>query len=99
MSKDQGQTMMELLTQIKGVNFKKKHGSSLRFRMYLTPSMCDTAIEALELGVRSYNSLKRAGINNIGELTDAIASGMELRSIRNCGSKSVHEIMEHLFVF
>ncbi|MBE5870121.1 MAG: hypothetical protein E7294_02500 [Lachnospiraceae bacterium] len=99
MSKDQSQTVMGIMNQMNGVSFQKKAGNSFRFRMYLTQKMCESSIEALELSVRSYNCLKRAGFDSIGELTDAIAAGTELKSIRNCGSKSVREIMEHLFVF
>ena len=56
-------------------------------------------LEALELGQRSYNCLKRAGYNTIGELVSAISEGKELKGIRNCGAKSVREIMEQLFLF
>ncbi|MCR4598430.1 MAG: hypothetical protein K5678_05290 [Acetatifactor sp.] len=59
--------------------------------------MSDTSLEALDLGVRAYNSLKRAGYNTIGDVVDAISSGSDLKSIRNCGKTCVREIMEHLF--
>ena len=65
----------------------------------MTQGMSDTSIEALDLSVRSYNSLKRAGYNSIGDVVDAISTGTELKGIRNCGAKSVREIMEHLFLF
>ncbi len=63
----------------------------------MTRSMSDTSLEALDLGVRAYNSLKRAGYNTIGDVVDAISSGSDLKSIRNCGKTCVREIMEHLF--
>ncbi len=49
--------------------------------------------------MRSYNSLKRAGLDSVGEVVDAISGGRELKGIRNCGAKSVREIMEHLFLY
>ena len=61
--------------------------------------MSDTPIEALDLGVRSYNSLKRAGYATIGELAEAIASGTDIGKIRNCGAKSRREIMEKLCLY
>ncbi len=61
--------------------------------------MSETPIEALDLGVRAYNSLKRAGYGTIGDLAEAIASGTEISKIRNCGSKSCREIMEKLFLY
>lgn len=61
--------------------------------------MSESPIEALDLGVRAYNSLKRAGYGTIGDLAEAIASGTEISKIRNCGSKSCREIMEKLFLY
>jgi len=65
----------------------------------MTEKMRNTPLEALELGQRSYNCLKRAGYTTVGEVTDAIIGGRELKGIRNCGAKSVREIMEQLFMF
>ena len=54
----------------------------------------DKPIEILDLGVRSYNCLKRAGINTIGELTDKTEEDM--MKIRNLGKKSLKEIKDKL---
>jgi DNA-directed RNA polymerase subunit alpha len=51
-------------------------------------------IEELELGVRSYNCLKRAGIQTVGELVRKSES--ELSAIPNFGSKSIEEVQETL---
>lgn len=99
MSKNQSQTVMDIMNQIDGVRLHEKHGGKFRFRMYMTKSMIEAPIETLDLGVRAYNSLRRAGFSNIGELAEAVSSGTELKSIRNCGAKSVREIMEHLFLY
>ena len=100
MSKEaiQGRSLKELMN-LKGVEVREKHGGRFYFRMHLTQTMYDTNIEALELGVRAYNSLKRAGFNTIGELAESVSGGGNLKRIRNCGAKSIHEIMEHLFLF
>jgi DNA-directed RNA polymerase subunit alpha len=51
-------------------------------------------IEELELGVRSYNCLKRVGIETIGDLVTKSES--ELAAIPNFGKKSIEEVKETL---
>ena len=51
-------------------------------------------IEELELGVRSYNCLKRVGIETIGDLVTKTES--ELAAIPNFGKKSIEEVKETL---
>lgn len=53
-----------------------------------------TPIEELDLTVRSYNCLKREGINNVSELI--ALSEDQLMNIRNFGSKSVDEVRDKL---
>ena len=56
--------------------------------------MHDILIEELELGVRSYNCLKRAGIQTVGDLISK--SEGELNAIPNFGKKSIEEVRETL---
>src|SRR5881275_2571873 len=56
--------------------------------------MDDILIEELELGVRSYNCLKRAGVQTIGDLVQK--SENELNAIPNFGRKSIEEVKETL---
>jgi DNA-directed RNA polymerase subunit alpha len=57
----------------------------------------DTPIEELELTVRAYNCLKRAGITQVGEILDKIKKGKdEILAIRNFGQKSLDELMDRL---
>ncbi|HET8566937.1 MAG TPA: DNA-directed RNA polymerase subunit alpha, partial [Solirubrobacterales bacterium] len=51
-------------------------------------------IEELELGVRSYNCLKRAGVQTVGDLVRK--SRAELNAIPNFGQKSIEEVIETL---
>lgn len=54
----------------------------------------DRDIEELELSVRSYNCLKRAGYHTIGELVKLLQEDRSgLRQIRNLGSRSEAEIL------
>jgi DNA-directed RNA polymerase subunit alpha len=56
--------------------------------------MDDILIEELELGVRSYNCLKRAGVQTVGDLIQKTES--ELNAIPNFGRKSIEEVKETL---
>ncbi|MEX2024367.1 MAG: DNA-directed RNA polymerase subunit alpha, partial [Thermoleophilaceae bacterium] len=56
--------------------------------------MDDILIEELELGVRSYNCLKRAGVQTVGDLMQKSES--ELNAIPNFGRKSIEEVIETL---
>ena len=51
-------------------------------------------IDELELSVRSYNCLKRAGINTVEELTSKTAE--EIMKVRNLGKKSLEEVLGKL---
>lgn len=50
----------------------------------------DMSIDELELSVRSYNCLKRAGINTVGELCNKTTDDM--MKVRNLGRKSLEEV-------
>ncbi len=54
----------------------------------------ETTIEELDLSVRSYNCLKRAGINTVQDLTTRSESDM--MKVRNLGRKSLEEVMSKL---
>ena len=99
MRTEQRQTLKGIMNSMDGIELKEKHGRQFHFRLHLTNQMRNTPLEALELGQRSYNCLKRAGYGTIGEVADAISEGRELKSIRNCGAKSIREIMEQLFLY
>jgi len=54
----------------------------------------DMSIDELELSVRSYNCLKRAGINTVQELTNRTPD--EMMKVRNLGRKSLEEVLAKL---
>jgi len=54
----------------------------------------DMTIEDLDLSVRSYNCLKRAGINNVSELVQK--SEDDMMKVRNLGRKSMEEVKKKL---
>ncbi|MDO5132636.1 MAG: DNA-directed RNA polymerase subunit alpha [Eubacteriales bacterium] len=54
----------------------------------------EMSIDELELSVRSYNCLKRAGINTVEELCNKTPE--EMMKVRNLGRKSLEEVLEKL---
>jgi DNA-directed RNA polymerase subunit alpha len=54
----------------------------------------EMSIDELELSVRSYNCLKRAGINTVEELTNRTPEDM--MKVRNLGRKSLEEVLNKL---
>jgi DNA-directed RNA polymerase subunit alpha len=51
-------------------------------------------IEELDLSVRSFNCLKRAGINTVADLTTKTEEDM--MKVRNLGRKSLEEVIQKL---
>ncbi len=63
-------------------------------RGYGAASVSSVSIDELELSARTYNCLRRAGINTVGELLRMSES--ELKSIRNLGGKGYKEVCQVL---
>ncbi|HLE73151.1 MAG TPA: DNA-directed RNA polymerase subunit alpha, partial [Anaerolineales bacterium] len=63
----------------------------------LSSEVYDTPIENLDLSVRVFNSLKRAGITTVGEVLELLEKGQDaVMSIRNFGDKSMDELVEKM---
>ena len=56
--------------------------------------MLETSIDDLDLSVRAYNCLKRAGILTIRDLVEK--SENEMMKIRNLGKKSLKEVIDKI---
>ena len=54
----------------------------------------EMTIEELDLSVRSFNCLKRAGINTVEDLTNKTEE--EMMKVRNLGRKSLEEVFQKL---
>lgn len=54
----------------------------------------ETSIDDLDFSVRAYNCLKRAGINNLGDLTEK--TELDMMKIRNLGKKSLKEVIDKI---
>lgn len=101
MSKKSQEVFNEILLLVPTDRFSeiKRTRGKLRFPIYITDELKQTELEALDLSVRSNNCLHRAGYTTIGEVVESINGYDDLKRIRNCGSKSVDEIMEKLFCY
>lgn len=59
----------------------------------LSPEFYEIPIEQLDLSVRVFNSLKRTGITNVGEVLEMLERGPDaMLAIRNFGDKSLEEL-------
>lgn len=61
------------------------------------PGLYEIPIEQLDLSVRVFNSLKRTGITNVGEVLETLERGPDaMLAIRNFGEKSLGELIDKL---
>ena len=63
----------------------------------LSSELAETPVEALDLSVRVFNSLKRTGITTVGDVLDLLDKGESaVMSIRNFGEKSLDELRQKM---
>ena len=60
----------------------------------LKDKLLETSIEDLELSVRSYNCLKRAGIHTVADIVNK--TEQDMMKVRNLGKKSLDEVEKKL---
>ena len=64
----------------------------------LSSEMAETPVEALDLSVRVFNSLKRTGITTVGDVIELLEKGDQaVMSIRNFGEKSLDELRQKMY--
>lgn len=76
-----------------------KENVKFRFPVYPEQECMKQDISVLELSVRANNCLRRADIHTVRDLVLRIDSEDDLRRLRQCGSTSVREIMEAVFLY
>lgn len=79
---------IELVDGMSDVNILVARKEDERTKLFEKP------IEEMELSVRSYNCLKRAGIDTVGDL--AKKTRAEMMKVRNMGAKSMEEVIAKL---
>ena len=102
MEKNCEEIFREIMALVPEADFKairERRNGKLRFEIFINDKLRSTSIDALDLSVRSSNCLHRAGFKTIADIVEQIESGDDLRKIRNCGARSVKEIMEQLFCY
>jgi DNA-directed RNA polymerase subunit alpha len=63
----------------------------------LSSELAETPVEALDLSVRVFNSLKRTGITTVGDVLELLEKGeTAVMSIRNFGEKSLDELRQKM---
>ena len=96
--KEENPTYEELKTwyEKSGLPLKKFFNTSgmLYKELGLKDKLLEMTIEELDLSVRSYNCLKRAGIHSVRQLVEF--SENDLLNIRNFGAKSIEEVKDKL---
>lgn len=65
----------------------------------MSKRLMEAPIEELELSVRSYNCLKRAGFDRVGQIVNAIDGTEDLLKFRNMGIRSAREVMSRIYDF
>lgn len=85
---DYATMFVELVEGMEGVNILVARKEDERTKLFEKP------IEEMELSVRSYNCLKRAGIDTIGDLAKKTKG--EMMKVRNMGAKSMEEVINKL---
>jgi DNA-directed RNA polymerase subunit alpha len=90
-----GGTLVELFGLARELNVEAE-GIEIgpRYEAEVTGEGLDIRIEELDLTVRSFNCLKREGINTLAQLVNLTEH--QLMNIRNFGQKSVDEVLEKL---
>ena len=82
---------------ISGVTEEIKLEEAPQATTTISQEIYETPIEQLDLSVRVFNSLKRTGITNVGEVLEMLGRGEEaMLTIRNFGQKSLAELREKL---
>ncbi len=85
---DYATMFVELVEGMDGVDILVARKEDERTKLFEKP------IEEMELSVRSYNCLKRAGIDTIGDLAKKTKG--EMMKVRNMGAKSMEEVINKL---
>lgn len=85
---DYATMFVELVEGMDGMNILVARKEDERTKLFEKP------IEEMELSVRSYNCLKRAGIDTVGDLAKKTRG--EMMKVRNMGAKSMEEVIAKL---
>ena len=86
--------LTEQLSLFTGLNDQTMPASSVEPEDDKKDKVMEMTIEDLDLSVRAYNCLKRAGINTVAELVQR--NQEDMMKVRNLGKKSLEEVEQKL---
>jgi len=96
------ETVKEILKEMSRYSTKsmeelvKERGEHFRYPVYMSETFMNTELEDMELSVRAYHCLQRAGYKTIGDLVSQIEGKADLLKIRHMGKLSANEVMVSL---
>ena len=94
------ETLIEIMVlEEDAIELMRRKRGRFRFPVYINENLYNTSIDALDLSARASNCLENAGYTTVGKLVEKINKGEDLKRFRNCGAKTVDEIMEQLFCY
>jgi DNA-directed RNA polymerase subunit alpha len=97
--RESAKLLVRHLTLVAGTDVTPAEQAATETRGGVPSRIYDVPIEDLELTVRAYNCLKRAGITKVGEVLERLEKGEEeILAIRNFGRKSLNELVQKLDV-
>ena len=79
--------------------FIKQRGDHFRYPVYMNAAFMNTPLEDMELSVRAYHCLQRAGYKTIGDVVSRIEGRADLLKIRNMGKLSANEVIMGICCF
>ncbi|RME86291.1 MAG: DNA-directed RNA polymerase subunit alpha [Caldilineae bacterium] len=89
-------TLVELFSMVAGVEMLEQ-APAVEEESGIPSRVAELPIEELDLSMRAYNCLKRAGITKVGEVMQKLEQGEnEILAIRNFGRKSLDELIQRL---
>lgn len=89
--------LMQHFSLVAGVTEEVQMEEAHESKSSIPQEIYDTPIEQLDLSVRVFNSLKRTGITNVGEVLEMLSRGEDaMLTIRNFGAKSFTELQDKL---
>jgi DNA-directed RNA polymerase subunit alpha len=95
--RESAKLLVRHLTLVAGTDVTPAEQATAETRGGVPSRIYDVPIEDLELTVRAYNCLKRAGITKVGEVLERLEKGEEeILAIRNFGQKSLNELVQKL---
>ena len=78
---------------------KEIRGAGFTVPVYMGEQLLNADIESLNLSVRSYNCLRKAGWNTVGDVLNSIDCWDDLEKIKNLGKNSRIEIRDRIIFY